>query len=97
VRAFRAGLCDARPDRFADRSGYTAIGTVRNVAVCLCAEAEDGQILLRQRVNAALARNIATEQVGALALKGLSQPVVAYNLALAASQPALRAIERGGP
>jgi class 3 adenylate cyclase len=70
---------------------------VRNVAVCLCAEAEDGQILLRQRVNAALARNIATEQVGALALKGLSQPVVAYNLALAASQPALRAIERGGP
>jgi len=82
---------------FADRSGYTAIGTVCNVAARLCAEAKDGQILLSQRINAALAGNIATEQVGALALKGLSQPVVAYNVPLAASQPALRVIEGGGP
>jgi GAF domain-containing protein len=82
---------------FADRSGYTAIGTVCNIAARLCAEAKDGQILLSQRVNAALAGNIASEQVGALALKGLSQPVVAYNVPLAASQPALRVIEGGGP
>src|SRR5215471_15646358 len=81
---------------FADRSGYTAIGTVCNVAARLCAEAKDGQILLSQRVNVALKGSVATEQVGALALKGLAQPVVAYNVPLATSQPALRVIE-GGP
>ena len=31
---------------FAERSGYTAIGTVCNLAARLCAEAKDGQILL---------------------------------------------------
>ena len=81
---------------FSERSGYTAIGTVCNVAARLCAEAKDGQILFSQRVNVALKGSIATEQVGALALKGLTQPVVAYNMPLAASQPALRVIE-GGP
>src|ERR1700752_4396935 len=35
---------------FAERSGYTAIGTVCNVAARLCAEARDGQILVAQRV-----------------------------------------------
>jgi len=65
---------------FADRSGYTAIGTVCNVAARLCAEAKDGQILVSQRINAALAGSIATEQIGALALKGLTQPVVAFNV-----------------
>jgi adenylate cyclase len=78
---------------FADRSGYTAIGTVCNVAARLCAEARDGQILLSQRVNVALKGSVATEQVGALALKGLSQPVVAYNVPLATNQPALGVIE----
>src|SRR5499425_1671471 len=81
---------------FAERSGYTAIGTVCNVAARLCAEAKDGQILLSQRVNAALKGTPATEQLGALALKGLSQPIVAYNVPLAATQPTLRVIE-GGP
>ena len=80
---------------FSERSGYTAIGTVCNVAARLCAEAKDGQILLSQRVNVALKGSVATEQVGALALKGLTQPVVAYNVPLAASQPALRVIEGG--
>ncbi len=81
---------------FSERSGYTAIGTVCNVAARLCAEAKDGQILLSQRVNVALRGSVVTEQVGALALKGLTQPVVAYNVPLAATQPAFRVIE-GGP
>ena len=80
---------------FSDRSGYTAIGTVCNVAARLCGEAKDGQILLGQRVNVALKGSIATEQVGALALKGLTQPVIAYNVPLTASQPALRVIDGG--
>ena len=82
---------------FSERSGYTAIGTVCNVAARLCAEAKDGQILLGQRVNVALKGSVATEQLGALTLKGLTQPVVAYNVPLAAIQPALRVIEGGSP
>jgi adenylate cyclase len=82
---------------FSERSGYTAIGTVCNVAARLCAEAKDGQILLSQRVNVALKGSIATEQVGALTLKGLTQPVVAYNVPLVGSQAAFRVIEGGAP
>jgi class 3 adenylate cyclase len=81
---------------FAERSGYTAIGTVCNLAARLCAEAQDGQILIGQRVAVAVEETITLEEVGALTLKGLTQPVVAYNVPLAAIQPALRVIE-GGP
>jgi class 3 adenylate cyclase len=81
---------------FAERSGYTAIGTVCNLAARLCAEAQDGQILIGQRVAVAVEETITLEEVGALTLKGLTQPVVAYNVPLAPIQPALRVIE-GGP
>ncbi|MBV9521346.1 MAG: adenylate/guanylate cyclase domain-containing protein, partial [Alphaproteobacteria bacterium] len=80
---------------FSERLGYTAIGTVCNVAARLCAEAKDGQILLSQRVNVALKGGVATEQVGALALKGLTQPVVAYNVPLTTSGRVLRIIDGG--
>jgi class 3 adenylate cyclase len=52
--------------------------------------------LLSQLVNVALKGSVATEQLGPLALKGLTQPVVAYNVPLATTQPVLRVIE-GGP
>jgi len=65
---------------FAERIGYTAIGTVCNLSARLCAEAKDGQILISQRV-AAAAESIATlEEIGDLALKGLSQAVAVYNV-----------------
>ena len=80
---------------FADRSGYTAIGTVCNLAARLCAEAKDGQILVAQRVAVAVEETTQLEQVGELTLKGLTQPVIAYNVPLAATQPALRVIEGG--
>jgi adenylate cyclase len=82
---------------FSERSGYTAIGTVCNIAARLCAEAKDGQILLSQRVNVALKGSVPTEQIGALSLKGLTQPVVAYDIPLTISQPTLRVIEGGPP
>ncbi len=82
---------------FAERSGYTAIGTVCNLAARLCAEAKDGQILVAQRVAAAVEGKAVLEEIGPLALKGLTQPVVAYNVPLAAAQPALRVIEGGPP
>src|SRR6185437_14547088 len=65
---------------FADRSGYTAIGTVCNLAARLCAEAKDGQILVAQRVAIAVEETTPLEDLGALALKGLTQPVVAFNV-----------------
>jgi adenylate cyclase len=61
---------------FTERSGYTAIGTVCNVAARLCA----GQILVAQRVAVAVEERIALEEVGELTLKGLAQPVVAFNV-----------------
>ena len=49
------------------------------------------------RVAVAVEETTPLEEVGELTLKGLSQPVVAYNVPLAASQPAFRVIEGGPP
>jgi class 3 adenylate cyclase len=65
---------------FAERSGYTAIGTVCNLASRLCAAAKDGQILVSQRVAVAVEETTVLEEMGALTLKGLTQPVVAFNV-----------------
>jgi class 3 adenylate cyclase len=72
-------------------------GTVCNVAARLCAEAKDGQILLSQRIAAGLDRSIVLEEIGPLSLKGLTQPVLAYNVPLVSSQAAFRVIEGGSP
>jgi hypothetical protein len=40
---------------------------------------------------------MALEEVGTLNVKGLTQPVVAFNVPPAATQRALRVIEGGGP
>ena len=56
-----------------------------NVAARLCAEAKDGQILLSQRVAMAVEQGVSLEEVGALALKGLTQPIVAFNVPVASS------------
>jgi len=65
---------------FADRSGYTAIGTVCNLAARLCGEAKDGQILVAGRVAAAVREKTALEDIGPLVLKGLTQPVSVFNV-----------------
>jgi class 3 adenylate cyclase len=74
------GYATLRQIGFAERSGYTAIGTVCNLAARLCAEAKDGQILIAQRVALAVENTTTLEEVGALALKGLSQPVMTFNV-----------------
>ena len=66
---------------FSERSGYTAIGTVCNLAARLCAEAKDGQILISSRVAAAVEDAVRLEEIGDLALKGLMQAVAVYNVA----------------
>jgi adenylate cyclase len=64
---------------FEGRSEYTAIGTAINVAARLCAEAKDGQILITQRVAAAVENKVELEPLGDLALKGLSRPIAVMN------------------
>src|SRR5207302_5278029 len=65
---------------FAERMDYTAIGTVTNLAARLCDEAKDGQILISRRVATAVEDSARLEEIGDLALKGLSQAVAVYNV-----------------
>jgi class 3 adenylate cyclase len=60
---------------FSERSGYTAIGTVCNLAARLCAEAKDGQILVSSRIAGAVEAVVKLEDLGNLELKGLRRPV----------------------
>jgi class 3 adenylate cyclase len=66
---------------FSDRSGYTAIGTVCNLAARLCAEAKDGQILVSSRIAEAVEAVARLEDLGNVELKGFRRPVAAFNVA----------------
>src|SRR6266702_943045 len=66
---------------FAERVDYTAIGTVCNLAARLCDAAADGQILVAKRVAGAVEGDVCLEEIGDLALKGLSQAVAVFNVA----------------
>ena len=65
---------------FAERMDYTAIGTVTNLAARLCGEAKEGQILIGRRLATAVEDTATLEEIGGLALKGLSQAVAVYNV-----------------
>ncbi|MBV9522208.1 MAG: response regulator [Alphaproteobacteria bacterium] len=63
-----------------ERSEYTAIGTVVNLAARLCAEAASGQILIDSKVQAVVEEIAEAEPAGEFALKGLHRPVRAFNV-----------------
>ena len=63
---------------FEGRYDYGAIGNVVILAQRLSAEAKAGQILLSQRVHAAVEADAETIAVGELALKGFTRPVPAF-------------------
>jgi adenylate cyclase len=65
---------------FEGRFDYAAIGTVTNLAARLCGEATGGQILINQRVYAAVEALAVAELVGELSLKGFVKPVPAYTI-----------------
>ena len=65
---------------FEGRWEYGAIGTVPNLAARLCGEAKPGEILVSQRVLAALDELVEVEEKGELTLKGFHRPVAAYNI-----------------
>ena len=66
---------------FEGRRDYGVIGTVTNLAARLCSEAAGGQILMSQRVQAAIGSLVRTEPVGPLSLKGFVRPVLAHAVA----------------
>ena len=70
---------------FSERSGYTAIGTVCNLAARLCAEARDGQILVSSRIAEAVETVARLEDLGNLELRGLRRPIAAFNILQSAS------------
>jgi adenylate cyclase len=84
---------------FSDRSGYTAIGTVCNLAARLCAEAKDGQILVSSRIAEAVEAVARLEDLGNLELKGLRRPVAAFNVVQSTSpaeaRPNLTVVAKG--
>lgn len=62
------------------RYDYAAIGNVTILASRLSARAAAGQILISQRLNAAVEERMRTQSVGELELKGMSRPVPAFEV-----------------
>ena len=65
---------------FEGRGEYGAIGPVTNLAARLCSEAQDGQILISQRVYTAVEELVRAEPAGELSLKGFHKPVPTFNV-----------------
>jgi adenylate cyclase len=65
---------------FEGRFDYAAIGTVTNLAARLCGEAGGGEILINQRVYAAVEELVKAEPRGDLSLKGFARPVPAFHI-----------------
>ncbi len=65
---------------FEGRFDYGAIGVVTHLASSLCNEARAGQILITQRLYAAVEDLVEAEPLGDLNLKGFLKPVSVYNV-----------------
>jgi adenylate cyclase len=65
---------------FEGRFDYGAIGAVMSVASGLCEEAGPGQILISQRVLAAVGDLVDVESVGERVLRGFLKPAPVYNV-----------------
>src|ERR1700682_3871786 len=65
---------------FEGRWDYSAIGTVTNLAACLCGEVPGDQILIAQRVYAGVETLVEVEPQEVLTLKGFRRPVIAYRV-----------------
>jgi class 3 adenylate cyclase len=65
---------------FEGRIDYGAIGPVTNLAARLCDKAQDKQILISQRVYAAVEELVEAEPAGELSLKGFHKPVPTFNV-----------------
>ena len=62
------------------RKEYSAIGNVVNLAARLCSTAQNGQILISDRLLASVDNLFCTEDLGSVELKGFRQPIQVYNV-----------------
>ncbi|HYN56551.1 MAG TPA: response regulator [Motilibacterales bacterium] len=65
---------------FEGRYDYAAIGTVTNLAARLCSAAQPWQVLVTQRVSAAVEDVAVVRPVGELTLRGFSRPIATYDV-----------------
>jgi adenylate cyclase len=65
---------------FTGRTEYTAIGTVVNLSARVCGIAPGGQILVTNRVHAAVDDKVVARSIGDIEFKGISRPVPVYEL-----------------
>jgi len=65
---------------FEGRMDYGTVGNLPNLAARLCAEATGGQILTDQKTMSKIEDLFESETLPELQLKGISRPVVAYNI-----------------
>jgi len=65
---------------FEGRMDYGTVGNLPNLAARLCAEAKGGQILTDQKTMSKIEDRFETELLPEFQLKGISRPVVAYNI-----------------
>ena len=65
---------------FEGRYDYGAVGPATSLASRLSSEAKAGQTLISQRVHAAVDRDVLTEPIGELTLKGFGRPVAAHEV-----------------
>jgi adenylate cyclase len=68
------------PIGFDQRRDYAAIGTVTNLSSRLCAEAAAGQVLVTDRLYAAVGDFVDGQPLGARLLKGFDAPVEVYDV-----------------
>ena len=65
---------------FEGRMDYGTVGNLPNLAARLCAEAKGGQILTDQKTMSKIEDRFDAEPLPELQLKGISRPVVAFNI-----------------
>jgi adenylate cyclase len=65
---------------FVGRYDYGAVGNVVICASRLSAEAHPGQILVSQRVHAAVEQSVASVHLGELLLKGMTRPTITFEI-----------------
>jgi class 3 adenylate cyclase/CheY-like chemotaxis protein len=65
---------------FEGRMDYAAIGNTTNLASRLCSAAKGGQILISRKTLFYVEDMVEVEEIGALEVKGFSEPVMAYNV-----------------
>jgi class 3 adenylate cyclase len=66
--------------RLREGRAYAVIGTVTNQAARLCSAAEDGQILVAERLLAKVGQLVETVSVGEPTLEGFRHPVRAHDI-----------------